>query len=336
MDKGLEMLRGMLQFLVLCAAVGFWNESSAAALAVECRNCTSAQEEQLALSTPGLGIRFIYTFRTHTIRKFKVYLSVPSNFVTDAIPVEPQPKVGGTVPSPSGVAVRTLWEMSVDPDVLSVFQQMDALYASDPNVFTKAHRVDISRLGLTQGDVAVRYFDPRAVAWEYPSGEGFRFTERVSDLLGNASTAAGVDSALSRMIHGVIAPATGAYIEGGTGGGTVGIQFGSVGSSITVDFCNNANECVRVKITVTPNGIQSDFVGARDGSDVMFPAMNERPLRREWGRNGFEPARDMAAFIGNRTGSDYNVNGGSSSCRRVVLACSDAGAQYMCTIYCMQ
>jgi len=310
--------------------------AGAAVPAVPCNNCSGAQEEQTALSTPGLGIRFVYDLQGNSIRKFKVYLDSPTNLVLDAIPVTPQPKNDGRVSTPSGTAVRTLWEMSVDPDVASIFSEMRAIYVIDPNAFTKTHRIDISRLGLTHGEIAPRYFSPQAISWEYPSGEGFDFLERVNDLMSGRNSSAAVSGLLSRMIYGVLSPATGAYIEGGTGGATAGVQFGSIGSSMTVDFCNNDGDCVRVKITVTTNGIQSDFLGARDSQNVQYPTMSERPIRREWGRNGFTEARDMAAFIAGRTGSNYNIDGGGPTCRRVVLACSDAGAQMLCTVYCQQ
>jgi hypothetical protein len=322
-----------LLILAACA-----NPASAAVPAIECRNCTTAAlEEQLALSTPGLGIRFIYNFRLHTIRKFKVHLGNPGNLVLDAIPVEPQPAGSGRVQTPSGVAVRTLYEMSVDPDVVVIFREMDALNTAFPgSAFSKQFRVDITRLGLTYGDVAPRYFDPQRIGWEYPSGEGFRFLERVSEMLGSSSTAPGVDDRLSRLIHGILSPATGAYIEGGSGGGTAGIQFGSIGSEFTVDFCSSDDACTRVKVSVTPNGVKSEYVSSRDKYDVQFPAMSEAaPRRREWGRNGMEYARDMAAFVSQRTGGEYSVQGGPS-CSRVVLACSDAGAQWMCVIYCQR
>lgn len=321
-------------FAVALASVG--GLALAAVPAIECRNCTGAQEEQKALSTPGLGVRFIYDLPGNSIRKFTVYLDSPNQFIANAIPVEPQPTDGSRVQTISGVAVRTLFEMSVDPDVASIFNELHSIYAADPNAFGKTHRVDISRLGLTYGDTAPRYFNPKAIAWEYPSGEGYRFIERINDLMEGASSSGTVSNLLSNMIHGVMAPATGAYIEGGTTGGTVGVQFGGVGSSINVDFCNAGGDCAKVKITVTPNGIQSEFLGARDSMDVMFPPMSERPIRREWGRSGFSEARDMAAFIANRTGSNYTIDGGGPICRRVVLACSDNGAQMLCTIYCQQ
>lgn len=332
------MVGKTLAGLVFLAGAIYGTAAGAAVPAVECRNCTTgAQEEQLALSTPGLGIRFVYNFRNHTIRKFKVYLDSPTNFVADAIPVEPQPIEGARVESPSGVAVRTLWEMSVDPDVLAVFREMDSLNSAYPNnAFSKQFRVDISNVGLTSGDVAPRYFDPQRIGWNYPSGEGFRFMERVNLLLGSSSGASSVDGRLARLLHGILKPATGVYIEGGTSGGTVGIQLGSIGSEFTVDFCDN-DGCTRVKITVTTNGIKADYVSSRDKFDVQYPNENEgRPFRRNWDRGGFESARDMAAFVSNRTGGDYTISGTPPICSRVILACSDNGAQMLCTVYCQR
>lgn len=336
---GFVMVRNTLSCLVFLAGAVYGAAAGAATPAIECRNCTTgAQEEQLALSTPGLGIRFVYNFRNHTIRKFKVYLDAPTNFVTDAIPVEPQPTEGVRMETPSGVAVRTLWEMSVDPDVLAVFGEMDSLNTAYPgNAWSKDVRVDISNLGLTYGDTAPRNFDPQRIGWEHPSGESRRFMDRVTQLVGSVSSASSVDGRLSRLIHRILKPASGAYIEGGTGGATVGIQFGSIGSEFTVDFCDGDGACTRVKITITPNGIRAEYVESRDKYDVMYPAMNEpAPRRREWGRNGMEYARDMAAFQANRTGGSYNISGGTQGCVRVVLACSDAGAQWLCTIYCQR
>ncbi len=325
---------------VLAGLVGMVAASAATAAvpAVPCNNCTGAQEEQAALSTPGLGIRFVYDLQGNSIRKFKVYLDSPTNLVLDAVPIEPQPKVDAKVQTPSGTAVRTLWEMSVDPDMLVIFAEMRSLNSDYPNAFSKQFRIDITNLGLTNGDVATRYFDPQRIGWEHPGGESRRFMDRVTDLVGGAAaTTSGVDRRLSRLIHGVLKPASGAYIEGGTGGATVGVQFGTIGSEFTVDFCNSDGACTRVRITVTANGVRSEYVESRDKYDVMYPTMNEpAPRRREWGRNGMEYARDMAAFIGSRTGGSYTIDGGTQGCRRVVLACSDAGAQWLCTIYCQQ
>ncbi|MBL8299640.1 MAG: hypothetical protein JNN30_14995 [Rhodanobacteraceae bacterium] len=308
--------------------------AGAAVPAVPCNNCSGAQEEQVALSTPGLGIRFVYDLQGNSIRKFKVYLDVPTSIVLDAIPVEPQPTIDARVNTPSGVAVRTLWEMSVDPDVVAIFNEMKALNATYPNAFSKQFRIDITNLGLTYGDVAPRYFDPQSIGWDYPSGEGFRFMDRVNDMLGGANSASTVDGRLSRLIHGILRPATGAYIEGGTGGATGGVQFGSIGSEFTVDFCSSDGSCTRVKISVTTNGVKSEYVGSRDKWDVQYPSGTETNIRRYWGRNGFEYARDMAAFVANRSGGDYRIEGGGPVCTRVLLACTDNGATMLCTVYC--
>jgi hypothetical protein len=331
------MLRKYLVIFGLAAAC-----HSAASLgaiqAVECNNCSGAQEEQKALSTPGLGIRYVYDLPGNEIRKFKVYLDNPTNFVTDAVPVSPQPKLDVNVQTPAGVAVRTLWEMSVDPAMVVIFGEMRSLYVKyGAAAFSKQFRVDITNLGLTYGDVAPRYFDPQRIGWEYPGGESRRFMDRVTDLVGGANSSASVDGRLSRLIHGILKPAQSVSVEGSTDGAGGGVTFSGVGSEFTVDFCNSADACTRVKISITANGIKSEYVESRDKFDVLYPTMNEtRPMRREWGRNGFEYARDMAAFIASRAGSPYTVEGGGPVCRRVVLACSDAGAQWLCTVNCLQ
>ncbi|GMV29734.1 MAG: hypothetical protein AMXMBFR59_18590 [Rhodanobacteraceae bacterium] len=330
------MLRKYLGLLGFAAAVSYSTAGTAAVPAVDCNNCSSAQEEAKALATPGLGIRYVYDLPGNEIRKFKVYLDSPTNFVTDAIPVEPQPTEGARVQTPSGVSVRTLWEMSVDPDVATIFREMRSVYvAYGPTAFSKQFRVDITNLGLTYGDTAPRYFNPQRIGWDYPSGEGFRFMDRVNDLVSGANSASSVDARLARLIHGILSPAQSAYIEGGTGGVTAGVQLTSIGSEFTVDFCSSDGACTRVKITVTTNGIKSEYGGSRDKWDVQYPNENENtPFRRNWGRNGFEYARDMAAFVANRTGGDYTISGGGPICSRVVLACSDAGVQMLCTVYC--
>lgn len=323
---------------IFAVAVSYSAVGLAAAPAVDCNSCSGAQEEAKALAMPGLGIRYVYDLPGNEIRKFKVYLDSPTNFVTDAVPIEPQPAEGAKVQTPSGVAVRTLWEMSVDPDVALVFREMRSVYtAYGSSAFSKQLQIDITRLGLTYGDTTPRYFHPQRIGWEYPSGEGFRFMDRVNDLIGGAASSGTVDSRLSRLIHGILKPAQSATIEGSTDGVGGGVTFSGVGSEFTVDFCSSDDACTRVRISVTANGIRSQYVGSRDKYDVQYPTMNEtRPLRREWGRNGMEYARDMAAFIANRTGGDYTIDGGGPICRRVVLACSDAGAQWLCTIHCHQ
>jgi len=321
---------------IFAVAVSYSAVGLAAVPAVDCNNCSGAQEEAKALATPGLGIRYVYDLPGNEIRKFKVYLDSPTNFVTDAVPIEPQPAEGARVETPSGVPVRTLWEMSVDPDMLTIFSEMQSLYAKyGAAAFSKQFRVDISNLGLTYGDIAPRYFDPQRIAWDHPGGESRRFMDRVSDLVGGANSSGSVDARLSRLIHNILKPAQAAYVEGGTGGATAGVQLSSIGSEFTVDFCNSAGACTRVKIGITTNGIRAEYVESRDKWDVMYPNENENtPFRRNWGRNGFEYARDMAAFVTGRTGGEYTIDGGGPICTRVVLACSDAGAQMLCTIYC--
>lgn len=303
----------MLRNLGAAAALAalFYSPAAAAAVPAEkCNYCTGAQEEQLALSTPGLGVRFVYDLPQHTIRKFAVYLDVPGRFVTDAVPVEPQPTHGARVQTSSGVALRTLYEMSVDPDVLSVFGEMDSLYASNPQAFSKVHRVEISRVGLTSGDLGPRRYDPRAIAWEYPGGEALQFLDRLGDVFASPPDTEFLDRTLYRLIHGIGIPASGAYIEGGSGGGTVGANFSDVSREITVDFCNQEGGCTRVKLTISSQGVRAEIVGSRDAQNVPYPQMSERPLRREWGRNGFESACDMASFVTGRSGGNYTVTGG--------------------------
>jgi hypothetical protein len=327
---------GVRRIVGLAAAVSYSVAGLAVVPAVDCNNCSGAQEEAKALATPGLGVRYVYDLPRNEIRKFKVYLDSPTSFVTDAVPVEPQPAEGAKVQTPSGMAVRTLWEMSVDPDVALIFREMRSVYAAyGSSAFSKQFQIDITRLGLTYGDTAPRYFHPQRIGWEYPSGEGFRFMDRVNDLVGGANSSGSVDGRLSRLVHGILKPAQSAAIEGSTDGVGGGVTFSGVGSEFTVDFCSSDGACTRVRISLTANGIKSEYVGSRDKYDVQYPTMNEtRPLRREWGRNGMEYARDMAAFIASRTGGDYTVDGGGPICTRVVLACSDAGAQMLCTIYC--
>lgn len=324
--------------IVGLAAAGYSTAGLGAIQAVECNNCSGAQEEQKALSTPGLGIRYVYDLPGNEIRKFKVYLDNPTAIVTDGFLLSPQPKLDTNVQTPAGVAVRTLYEMSVDPSMVVIFSEMRSLYVKyGPAAFSKQFRVDITNLGLTYGDVAPRYFDPQRIGWEYPGGESRRFMDRVNDLVGGANSSGSVDGRLSRLIHGVLKPAQAVSVEGSADGVSAGVTFSGVGSEFTVDFCNGSDACTRVKITITANGVKSEYVESRDKYDVPYPTMNEtRPLRREWGRNGFEYARDMAAFIASRSGSPYAVEGGGPVCRRVVLACSDAGAQWLCTIHCLQ
>lgn len=329
------MLRKYLGSLWFVAAILFSSAGVAAVPAIECNNCSGTQQEAKALATPGLGVRYVYDVPGNTIRKFKVYLDMPTSFVTDAFLVEPQPTEGAKVQSLSGVAVRTLWEMSVDPDVATIFREMRSLYAAyGTSAFSKQFRVDISRLGQTYGDVAPRYFDPQRIGWDYPSGEGFRFVDRVNDLMGGVNSSGSVDGRLSRLIHGILKPAQSATIEGSADGVSGGVTFSGVGSEFTVDFCNSDGACTRIKITVTANGLKSEYVGSRDKWDVQYPSGQETNIRRYWGRNGFEPARDMAAFVASRTGGEYTIDGGGPICTRVMLACSDAGAQMLCTIYC--
>lgn len=331
------MFRKYLGILGFVGAISYSVAGLAAVPAVECNSCSGAQIEAKALATPGLGVRYIYNLPGNEIRKFKVYLDMPTNIVTDAVPVEPQPKEGSKVQTPSGVAVRTLWEMSVDPDVATIFREMRSIYtAYGSSAFSKQFRVDITNLGLTYGDTAPRYYDPQRIGWDYPSGEGFRFMDRVNDLVSSANSAGSVDSRLGRLIHGVFKPAQSAYIEGSPDGVTGGVTFSSIGSEFTVDFCASDGSCTRVKITVTANGLKSEYVGSRDKWDVQYPSGTETNIRRYWGRNGFEYARDMAAFVANRTGGDYTIDGGGPICARVMLACSDAGAQMLCTVYCQQ
>lgn len=334
----LARIIGTRRIAGFAVAVSYSAAGLAVVPAIDCNNCSGAQEEAKALATPGLGVRFVYDLPGNEIRKFKVYLDMPTSFVTDAVPVSPQPTEGSKMHTPSGVAVRTLWEMSVDPDVATIFREMRSVYAAyGSSAFSKQFRVDITNLGLTYGEIAPRYFDPQRIGWDYPSGEGFRFMDRVNDLVSGANSAGSVDSRLGRLIHGIIKPAQSAYIEGSAEGVTGGVNFSSVGSEFTVDFCAGDGSCTRVKITVTANGLKSEYVGSRDKYDVQFPSENENsPFRRNWGRNGFEAARDMAAFVASRSGGNYTIDGGGPICTRVVLACSDAGAQWLCTVYCQQ
>jgi len=222
---------GIRRIIGLAAVASYSIAGLAAVPAVDCNNCSGAQEEAKALATPGLGIRYVYDLPGNEIRKFKVYLDSPTNFVTDAVPVEPQPTEGAKVQTPSGVAVRTLWEMSVDPDVALVFREMRSLYAAyGSGAFSKQFQIDITRLGLMYGDTSPRYFHPQRIGWEYPSGEGFRFMDRVNDLIGGATSSGTVDNRLSRLIHGILKPAQSATIEGSTDGVGGGVTFSGVGS----------------------------------------------------------------------------------------------------------
>lgn len=301
---------------------------------VECRGCTrAAQEEAVALATPGTGVRFVYNFQNHSVRKFWVDFEqgLPRRFVVDAIPVEPQPAIGARVQAPSGPTWRRLYEMSVDPDVFVLFHEMDAFNSAYSNAWSNRFRIDIGSLGQTDSGTGMVEFDPQRIAWEYPGGEGLRFRDRVDARLNDP--AAAVDARLARYVHGVLALARSAHVESASFGFPDELQISGAATEFSIEFCNRDGYCTAVKSLLKPNGLRSDYLGSFDPRDVELPGMGEaRRLRREWSRSGLEQAKSMARFIADRTGGSWKVEGGMN-CAYVNLVCV-GDLRSACTVRC--
>lgn len=328
------MKRFLLSLGLAVAAVGVSQSSSAAVPGYPCHGCSPTQEEQAALAKPGLGARFIYNFTNHRLRKFAVYLdSARSTGTIDGVLIASEPKDF----SRAAAAGRDLYEMVVDPGMVPIFTAADSLWAKDRSWFKQqAHRAELESVGQTPGPLGPRAFSPADVAWDGPgSGEGRLFMQRLGFMLSSRSTTAQLGNGFAEALHDVGVSLQNVTIEVGTEGGSVGVALADGPTKETlVEFCNSKGECIAVKITTTSNSIKAEFAGATDAENVAYPSSTERTIERRWGPGGREAAGDMGRFITSNRNGILNTGNVPANCGRIVLACSDAGTQYVCQMFC--
>jgi len=328
------MTRPLLTLLLAAACVGFSPAARAAVPAFPCHGCTLAQEEKAALSRPGLGVRFVYNFTHHRIRKFAVLLdSANSAAHLDGVPVAQEPAdYAKAVP-----ARRDLYEMVVDAAVIPVFTAADNLWATDRRWFSsKQHRAELEAVGQTEGTLGPRAFSPANVAWDGPaSGEGRKFIQRLNFMLKSRATTAQLGPGLAEALHDIGVAIQNIYIEVSAEGPTAGISFADgPPKEITVEFCNSSGQCIEVKLSTATNGVKVEYVGATDAEGVSLPSITERAIERVWGPGGREAAGDMGRYVAGARNGRFIGGSVASSCGRIVLACTDAGASYVCQTYC--
>ncbi len=332
--KGFDMKNLFLLLAMAAVGLGFTQASSAAVTSYPCHGCTLAQEEQAVLAKPGIGIRYVHNFTQHRIRKFAVVLDSAGRAATvDGVLLAKEP-ADFTRATPAG---RDLYEMVVDSGMASIFLAADKLYAKDRTWFSSKHRrIDMRQVGLTQGEIAPREFSPAEIAWDGPnSGEGSDFLDRLDFLFEGRTSSASVSPELAEAMHDVGIPLQNVYIEGNAEGPTVGASFADgPPKEIIVDFCNSRGECVRVKITVSPNGIKTEFVHAQDSQGVNYPNESEQNINRNWRQGGREAAGDMGRFISGARNGTFIIGDVPPNCGRIVLACSDIGTAYRCQMFC--
>lgn len=332
------MKRFFLSLLLAATGFGLSDVTNAAPVpGFACNGCSLAQEEGVALAQPGLGVRFVYNFSSNRLRKFLVVLdSARATSAIDGVFLAKEP-ADYSKATPSS---RELYEMAVDAAMVPIFATAVDLWRKDPSWFTtKVRRIDIDRVGVTQGDISVREFSPREVAWDGPlSGEGINFLDRVDLLLEGPYGTSQMSPELSQMLHGVAFAMQNVTIQGGTDGAlSVGVTFGgSPPKEIVVDFCNSRNECVRVKITTSPYKLE--LIGARDSQDQAYPYNDQMNVNRNYPNSpgGREAAGDMGRFISGRREGNF-INGNvAPNCGRIGLACSETTTAYVCKLFCLR
>lgn len=324
-----------LFFLFVLPAVGLAasQASNAAVPAYPCHGCTLAQEEQAALAKPGLGVRFIYNFTNHRLRKFAVFLdSARASGKTDGVLVASEPADY----SRAVAAGRDLYEMVVDTSMVPIFTAADRLWAKDRSWFTnKRRRAELEAVGQTVGTLGPRAFSPADVAWDGPaSGEGRAFMQRLEFMLSGRGTTDQLGPGFAEALHDIGIAVQNAYIEVSAEGPTGGVSFAEVYKEITVDFCNARGQCIEVKLSTNSNGIKVEYAGATDSQGVSYPSIAERTIERRWGPGGREAAGDMGRFISSNRQGTFTIGDMAPNCGRIVLACSDIGTAYRCQMFC--
>lgn len=329
------MKRFLLSLALAAAGIGMAQTSSAAVPGYPCHGCTLAQEEQAALAKPGLGVRFVYNFTNHRLRKFAVYLdSARATGAIDGVFVASEP-MDFSRASPSG---RDLYEMVVDPGMVPIFAAADRLWATDRSWFKQAqHRAELERVGQTPGTLGPRPFSPPDVAWDGPgSGEGRLFMQRLAFMLSSRSTTAQLGNGMAEALHDIGVALENVTIDVGTDGASVGATLADGPTKETlVEFCNSKGECIAAKLTTSKTGVKIEYAGATDAENVSYPSSAERTIERRWGPGGREAARDMGRFITTNRNGILNTGNVAANCGRTVLACSDAGTQYVCQMFCV-
>lgn len=330
------MKRFIMSLLLAAAGVGLSEVGSAAPVpGYPCHGCNLAQEEQAALAQPGLGIRFIYNFNANRLRKFIVVLdSARAVSAIDGVFIAREPADY----SKSTPSSRELYEMAVDAAMVPIFATAVDLWRKDPTWFgNKVQRIPIDRVGVTQGDVSVREFSPRNIAWDGAnSGEGLSFLDRVNLLMEGPYGTSQMSPELSQMLHGIAFAMQNVTIQGGTDGAiSLGVTFGATPpKEVTLDFCNSRGECVRLKLTTNPYKLE--LMGARDAENQAYPYNTEENVNRNYPNSprGREAAGDMGRFISGRRQGTFIGGNVAPNCGRIGLACTDIGSAYQCSTFC--
>ncbi|UXI67772.1 hypothetical protein [Tahibacter amnicola] len=287
--------------------------ASAAVPAFECRACTPAQEQGMALAKPGQGLRFVYDFASHSIRKFDVVYHT-----------------GG-----GNKAIREALEMPVDADVQRLFALYDALHTRSPVLVEQGQiRVDVASLGVTEGSSGVRFFDLARVAWHASTGQEYqRFMGRLSAMLASPPDTRMLSGELADLLHGINLGFKSTYVEGGTGGATVGVSL-EKGATITMEVCDGDGICSVVHINTTADNALTYEKTIDTRSDNVLPSQ-QMSFPHAWNFYDRNDAREFGERIARSTGGHFSM--GILSCTEVVLTCARQGSTTFigCRVDCM-
>ena len=318
-----------LRFLVAAWAILPCAAAFARVPALRCEGCDAQAMRGRALGLPGTGLRFVYSYDSHAIRKYEVWLDTanlagPGTPEEAAVASTPGEGMASAVPVPSG-ATREIEELPVDAAMGALFVELDALHAAQPELVEFGRtRLDITRLGESMWtDHGLSYFDPRQIAWDFNdahpslSGQAYLdFIQRVRD------EGAVRYPELGKFLELTIR-AQGLTIQGSRAGPELGVSFTEMDRVLRFEFCNAADDCAVMDISVVNGVVSYAYVAAWDGTRHAYPSQwSDYPLGQRFSpfSGGLEGARYFGEWVGRKGGGGFRMFG--ANCRVYIVSCA--------------
>ena len=280
-------------------------------------------------SLPGTGLRFVYSYESHAIRKYEVWLDpanrpAPGTPEQAAVAATPAEGMDGAAPDPSG-ATREIEELPVDAAMGALFAELDALHQAQPPLVEFGRtRLDITRLGESMWtDHGLSDFDPRQIAWDFNFPRPLNSERAYKDFMQRVKDEAALRFPEVEKFLELTIRAQGLDVQAGRTGPEVGISLTELDRVLHVEFCTVADDCAAVDVSVVNGTVSYTYAGASDGSSHPYPSQwDEYPIGVRFSpfSGGLEGARSFGEWVGRKGGGGFRMVG--ANCRIYIVSCA--------------
>jgi len=322
-------MKCFLRLLLIACATLSCTAALARVPALRCEGCDAETMRGRARGLPDTGPRFVYSYDSHTIRKYEVWLdtanrAAPGTPEKTAVAATPAEGMASAVPVPSG-ATREIEELPVDAAMGALFAELDALHEAQPELVEFGRtRLDITRLGESMWtEHGLSYFDPRQIAWDFNGASPWESGPAYLDFIQRVREEGAVRyPELGKFLELTIR-AQGLTIQASRGGPELGVSFAEMDRVLRFEFCNAADDCAVMDVSVMNGVVSYAYVAAWDRKEHTYPSQwSDYPLGKRFSlfSGGLEGARYFGEWVGRKGGGGFRMFG--TNCRVYIVACA--------------